>query len=73
MRVKAESLRVGDVVGSGEVVELATVLQYPMNDKLVRVVLRKDGRVRVAQWQRKTMIGVKRNEHERNDSVATVE
>ena len=62
MRVKAESLRVGDVVGSGEVVEFATILQYPMNDKLVRVALRKNGKVRVANWQRKTLIGVKRDE-----------
>ena len=62
MKVKAEHLQVGDIVGSGEIVERATVLQYPMNDKLVRVALRKDGKVRIASWQRKTLIGITRNE-----------
>ena len=61
MKVRAEALKVGDVVGSGERVEMVSILAYPMNSKLVRVVLVKNGRTRVADWQRKTEIGVKRD------------
>ena len=64
MRVKAENLKVGDVVGSGEIVESIEHFRYPMNEKLVRLALKnpRKNTFRVASWLKKTLIGVTRDE-----------
>lgn len=63
IRVQAQHLELGDIVGSGEKVIALTVRSLRMPSNKVAVTLKKDGKQRTVQWGRYTEIGVDRMEN----------
>lgn len=62
MRVQAQHLQPGDIVGSGEIVAhiIGRALRLPSNK--ISVTLKKDGKQRTVYWSKYTEIGVERND-----------
>lgn len=60
IKVQAQHLMPGDIVGSGEKVTGVTVRSLRMPSNKVAVTLKKDGHQRTVQWGKYTMIGVER-------------
>lgn len=60
IKVQAQHLNNGDVVGSGEVVIGLVNRSLRMSSSKVAVTLKKYGRQRTVQWGRYTTIGVER-------------
>jgi len=62
IRVQAQHLQPGDIVGSGEIVQHVTIRSLHMPSAKVAVTLKKDGHQRTVQWGKYTQIGVERME-----------
>jgi hypothetical protein len=62
IRVQAQHLQVGDIVGSGEVVIGLTVRSLRMPSNKVAVTLKKNGKQRTMQWGKYIEINVERPE-----------
>ena len=60
IRVQAQFLQPGDIVGSGEIVQQVIVRSLRMPSAKVAVTLKKDGHQRTVQWGRSTLIVVER-------------
>lgn len=61
LRVQAQHLQPGDIVGSGEVVKAVTIRSLRMPSNKVAVTLFKNNQ-RTVQWGKYTMINVERKE-----------
>jgi len=60
LRVQAQHLQIGDIVGSGETVIGVTIRSLRMPSNKVAVTLKKNGHQRTVQWGKYTQIGVER-------------
>lgn len=59
MKVQAQRLQAGDVVGSGETILNTVVNSIHVPSGKVHVWLEKDGKKRTAQWGKYTLINIK--------------
>lgn len=62
LKVQAQHLQPGDIVGSGEKVIQVIVNALRMPSVKVAVTLKKDDKQRTVQWGKYTTIGVERDE-----------
>jgi len=62
LKVQAQFLQPGDIVGSGEIVIGLVYCSLRMPSAKVAVTLKKDGHQRTVQWGKYTVIGVERLE-----------
>lgn len=60
MRIEAQQLQVGDVVGSGEVVSSVVIKSIHWPSSQMYIELNKGDRIRGAYWRRYTMINIER-------------
>ena len=67
LKVQAQHLQPGDIVGSGEMVIAILLRSLRMPSAKVAVTLKKNGHQRTVQWGKYTTIGV-----ERTDAVKTM-
>jgi hypothetical protein len=65
LKVQAQHLQVGDIVGSGETVEyVGRGISTP--NGCVDIVISKDDKKRMTHWRKYTMIGIERKQNENN-------
>lgn len=62
IKVQAQHLQPGDIVGSGEKVLQITIASINLSSKKVRICLEKDDRARRIEWGKYTQITVERAE-----------
>ena len=61
LKVQAQHLQPGDIVGSGEIIKAVTIRSLYIPSNKVAVTLFKNNQ-RTVQWGKYTMIGVERND-----------
>jgi len=64
IKVQAQHLQIGDIVGSGEKVINIVRRSIRMSSSKVAVTLKKDGHQRTVQWGKYTQINIERISHE---------
>lgn len=62
LRIQAQHLQVGDIVGSGEVVEAIRSAGLDLPTGKAMIVLSKGDRSRTSYWGKYTYVGVNREE-----------
>jgi hypothetical protein len=64
IRVKAQFLKVGDIVTSGEIVHIAPQINYKDPKRVYLSLIDSKNKVRNAEWNKNTEISVQRNQND---------